>query len=158
MREIRELGFEVALHTNGYFPEIVEQALSERLLHFVAVDFKAPFDRYQSLTGQNADHEAFSRLADLLVTAGIKHEYRTTVHPGLLSDKDIMWMVDWLCEKKISSYAIQKFKHGEALDATLQPVTSACLQPATLLKLRSRFTSFTLRADDSDENGLQKVA
>jgi len=158
MREVRELGFEIALHTNGFFPDVVERALSERLLQFIAVDFKAPFNLYQAVTRQEVVAADFARLADLLVSAGVKHEYRTTVHPGLLSDSDIMNMADWLCEKKISSYAIQKFKHGEALDATLQPVTAACLATATLLKLRSRFTSFTLRADDSEENGLQQVA
>lgn len=158
MREVRELGFEIALHTNGFFPDVVERALSERLLQFIAVDFKAPFNRYQAVTRQEVVAADFARLADLLVSAGVKHEYRTTVHPGLLSDSDIMNMADWLCEKKISSYAIQKFKHGEALDSTLQPVTAACLATATLLKLRSRFTSFTLRADDSEENGLQQVA
>ena len=157
MRETRELGFEIALHTNGFYPEVVEQALSERLLQFIAVDFKSPLHRYQEVTGQPADPESFSRLADLLVTAGAKHEYRTTVHPSLLSDKDILEMADWLCAKKISSYAVQKFKHGEALDSSLHPVVSACLQPATILKLRSRFTSFTLRADDS-ETELKKVA
>ncbi|PKL39342.1 MAG: anaerobic ribonucleoside-triphosphate reductase activating protein [Candidatus Riflebacteria bacterium HGW-Riflebacteria-1] len=158
MREVRELGFEIALHTNGFFPAVVEQALSERLLQFVAVDFKAPFERYEAVTRQSIVAADFGRLADLLVAAGVKHEYRTTVHPGLLSDSDIMNMADWLCEKKIGSYAIQKFKHGEALDATLQPVTAACLQPATLFKLRSRFTDFTLRADASDDAILQKVA
>ena len=158
MREVRELGFEIALHTNGFFPDVVERALSERLLQFIAVDFKAPFNLYQAVTRQEVVAADFARLADLLVSAGVKHEYRTTVHPGLLSDSDIMNMADWLCEKKISSYAIQKFKHGEALDSTLQPVTAACLATATLLKLRSRFTSFTLRADDSEENGLQQVA
>ncbi len=157
MREVRELGYEIALHTNGFFPEVVEQALSERLLQFIAVDFKAPFDRYQDITRQHVDQTAFARLADVLVEAGIRHEYRTTVHPSLLSDSDIMLMADWLCAKKISNYAIQKFKYGEALDPTLPPVT-AFLQPVTLLKLRSRFTGFTLRADGSEAVESKKAA
>jgi len=158
LREVREYGFEVALHTNGFFPDIVGQAIEERLLQFVAVDFKAPFDKYQSVTRQPVDRAAYERLAEMLVAAGIKHEYRTTVHPGLLTDSDIMQMADWLCDKKISSYAIQKFKYGEALDQTLPPVNAACLQPATLLKLRSRFTGFTLRSDDSEVDSLKKAA
>lgn len=157
MREVRELGYEIALHTNGFFPEVVEQALSERLLQFIAVDFKAPFNRYQDVTRQHVDQTAFARLADILVGAGVKHEYRTTVHPSLLNDSDIMSMSDWLCAKKISNYAIQKFKYGEALDPTLPPVAT-CLQSATLLKLRSRFTGFTLRTDSSDDIEFEKAA
>ena len=158
LREVRELGFEAALHTNGFFPDTVEQALKERLLQFIAVDFKAPFDKYQAVTRQQIDEKAYGRLADILVTTGVKHEYRTTVHPGLLSDSDIMQMADWLCDRNVSNYAIQKFKYGEALDPSLPPVKSAWLQPATIFKLRSRFTGFILRSDDSDADSLKKAA
>ncbi len=158
LREVRECGFEVALHTNGFFPDIVEQAIEERLLQFIAVDFKAPFDKYKAVTRQTVERTAYERLAEMLVAAGIKHEYRTTVHPGLLTDSDIMQMADWLCEKQISSYAIQKFKYGEALDPALPPVSTACLQPATILKLRSRFTGFTLRSDESEADRIRKAA
>jgi len=158
LREIRELGFDAALHTNGFFPDIVEQALRERLLQFIAVDFKAPFAKYQQITRQPVDQPAYERLAEMLVSSGIKHEYRTTVHPGLLSDSDVMQMADWLGEKKISNYAIQKFKYGEALDSSLPPVNTGCLQPATIFKLRSRFTGFTLRSDDTVVDNLKKAA
>jgi len=158
LREVREMGFEAALHTNGFFPDVVEQALDERLLQFVAVDFKAPFARYEEVTRQPSDQLAYERIAEMLVKTGVKHEYRTTVHPGLLSDSDIMQMADWLCDRKISNYAIQKFKYGEALDPSLPPVNAACLQPATILKLRSRFTGFTLRSDDTAADDLRKAA
>lgn len=158
LREVRELGFDAALHTNGFFPDIVEAALAERLLQFIAVDFKAPFEKYQSITRQPVDRVAYGRVADIIVAAGIKHEYRTTVHPGLLSDSDIMLMADWLEEKKISNYAVQKFKFGEALDQSLPPVKASFLQAATLFKLRSRFTGFTLRSDDVSVDSLKQAA
>jgi len=158
MRQIRKMGFEVALHTNGYYPNVIEKALNERLLQFVAVDFKAPPERYFDLTGQPVDSVSFGRLADLLVDAGVKYEYRTTVHPLLLSDSDVMRMADWLCERKVGSYAIQKFKHGQALDSTLRAVVDACLQPATVMKLRARFTSFSLRTHDEDGDQFSKAA
>lgn len=159
MREVRDLGYEIALHSNGFFPEVVEQAISERLLQFVAVDFKAPFSKYEAITRLPVDVAPYARLADLLVDSGVKYEYRTTVHPGLLTDADILQMADWLVSKKISNYAIQKFKHGEALDASLPPVPANCIKASTLLLLRSRFSNFTLRSDDSGgEVLLQKAA
>lgn len=158
IRQVREMGFAVALHTNGFYPEIVEKALQDRLLQFIAVDFKAPLERYGELTGQNADAEAFTRLADLIAANGVKHEYRTTVHPHLLKDADILAMADWLAEKKIKNYAVQKFRHGEALDQNLPPLNGFWLADTTIFKLRSRFSGFEVRGDSSNDKGLQNAA
>lgn len=158
MTQVRELGFEIALHTNGFYPEIVKMALEQRLLHFIAVDFKAPFARYHEITGQPADEEAFTAVAEAIVASGVKHEYRTTVHPQMLKDADVMVMADWLASKKISNYALQKFKHGGALDQSLTPVNGSWLSPATILKIRSRFSGFEIRSDSSIDTALPQAA
>lgn len=156
MHEVRELGYVIGLHTNGFFPEVIDQALQQRLLQFIAVDFKAPLDRYHEITGQHADADSFARMADLIVASGAKYEYRTTVHPRLLKDADLMSMADWLASHKISNYAVQKFKHGDSLDQTLAPVIGPWLQNSTLLKLKARFSSFTVRSDNPGE--IQQLA
>ena len=110
MHEVREIGYEIALHTNGFFPDVVEKAIEQRLLQFIAVDYKAPIARYGEVTGQSASEKSFGRVAELIVASGIRHEYRTTFHPRFISEKELMTMADWLVEKKISSFALQKFK------------------------------------------------
>ena len=151
MQEVRELGFEIALHTNGFYPEVVEKALQQKLLQFIAVDFKAPLSHYQELTGQAASEKSFRKLAEIIVASGVRHEYRTTFHPRLMKDADLMNMADWLADAKISSFALQKFKHGDALDLTLPPVIGPWILKSTLLKLRSRFADFTLRSDGNHD-------
>ncbi len=158
MTEVRELGFEIALHTNGFYPETVKAALYQRLLQFIAVDFKAPLARYNEITGQAADESAFAAVAEAVVASGIKHEYRTTVHPQMLKDADVMAMADWLVSKKVSSYALQKFKHGGALDQSLTPVSGTWLSSATVLKIRGRFSDFEIRSDSSVDTALPQAA
>lgn len=158
MAEVRELGFDIAVHTNGFFPEIIEKAAEERLLKFVAVDFKAPFSLYPSIAGTNINEREFARVAEILVSYGISHEYRTTFHPQLFKETDLMNMSEWLLEKKISNYVIQQFRFGEVLDKTLSPVMGNWLSQSTILKLRSRFSSFCLRGENSTDQTILKAA
>lgn len=151
MQEVRDLGYEIALHTNGFYPEVVEKALQQKLLQFIAVDFKAPLSHYHEITGQAASEKSFRKLAEIIVASGVKHEYRTTFHPRLMKDSDLMTMADWLVEMKIGSFALQKFRHGDALDLTLPPVIGPWILKSTLLKLRSRFSDFTLRSDGNHD-------
>lgn len=158
MREVRDLGYEIALHTNGFFPEAVKNALELRLLQFIAVDFKAPLARYHEIAGKAIDERAFAAVADAIVASGVKHEYRTTVHPQMLSDNDLLAMADWLVSKKISNYAIQKFKHGGAFDRSLPPVIGPWVANATLSKLRSSFSGFEVRSDGGSDDALLNAA
>ena len=151
MSQVRELGFDIALHTNGFYPETLEKILEQRLVKFVAVDFKAPFNRYKELTGHSVDEAGFTKVVDMIVSSGVQHEFRTTVHPQFLRDSDILAMAGWLVERKISRYALQKFKHGNSVDQTLPPVVGPWLQSATLLKLKTLFSSFEVRSDNSAE-------
>jgi len=151
MTEVRELGFEIALHTNGFYPEILEEAVAKRLIKFVAVDFKAPLPDYQAIAGCAADEKSFARVAEILVESGVPHEYRTTVHPQLLKEADLIKMADWLSDKKISNYILQQFRFGDAFDKTLPPVKGHWLSASAIMKLRSRFTSFSIRSDSPIE-------
>jgi pyruvate formate lyase activating enzyme len=158
MEEVRELGYEIALHTNGYYPEVVNAALEKRLLQFIAVDFKAPFDLYEGITGTPMIEKSFAGLVDAIVASGVKHEFRTTFHPLLIGETDLLRMADWLAERKVCSYAVQQFKHGAALDNNLKPVNDNCLSPAALLRLRSRFLTFELRNGSGVERSLARAA
>lgn len=117
---VKNLGYEVCLHTNGFFPKVVKQAINQNLLDFVAVDFKAPFYKYKDICGVSINESEYSDLADFIVSSGIEYEYRTTVQPDLLNEKDLIDMSGWLKEHRIKTYAVQEFVHGNALDKKLK--------------------------------------
>ena len=81
MQEVKTLGFKVALHTNGAFPERLQTLLP--LCDWVGMDLKAPFDDYERITGCLASGVLARHSAALLRDSGVAHQFRTTVDPWL---------------------------------------------------------------------------
>lgn len=89
LRRLKALGLEVKLDTNGSRPEVLRQLLSERLLDYVAMDIKAPWDKYAALTGTTACPVAAVQASIALVAAsGVPHAFRTTRVDPLLSERE----------------------------------------------------------------------
>ncbi|MBR2392852.1 MAG: anaerobic ribonucleoside-triphosphate reductase activating protein, partial [Elusimicrobiaceae bacterium] len=51
MAEVKALGYLIKLDTNGTKPEVLQEALERQLVDFVAMDLKAPLDKYSQITG-----------------------------------------------------------------------------------------------------------
>lgn len=146
--QVKNLGFEIALHTNGFYPDRVRQALKAKLIDFIAIDVKGSFADYESITGQKIIEAEFLQLIKDIVNSGVKHEFRTTIHPQIVTEEAIMKISDQLSGLGVKKYVLQKFQHGEALDRKLELVPSIWLNEINLVRLRDRFESFELRGDD----------
>lgn len=109
-RRIKDMGFLVKIDTNGSQPEVVKTLLSKKLIDYVAIDYKAPKNKFKSLTGTNI-YSTFSETLDLLCNqTDIKFEVRTTVHTSLLSENDINLIIDDLCQRGYNNtYYLQKY-------------------------------------------------
>lgn len=79
MQKVKDKGFRIKLDTNGTHPEIIEKALRQNLLDFVAMDIKAPSKDYRELTGVEIDFSQIKRSRDLLDDFGLDYELRTTI-------------------------------------------------------------------------------
>ena len=109
MREVKELGYAVGLHTGGYRPEHLEKVLP--LVNWVGMDIKAPFEkeRYREVT--KTDHlEKVLKSLDLLLQAGIDFECRTTCDPRLLKPADLKKMAEDLYAKGVKKYFLQQYR------------------------------------------------
>lgn len=114
---VRELGFKVGLHTGGPVPENLTPLLP--WLDWVGFDFKAPFDRYAQVTGQ--DHGTRARESLRLLTAtGVAVEVRTTWHPQLLPPAALTAMARSLVEAGVTAWTIQRFRPDGCADAALR--------------------------------------
>ena len=49
IRKIKEMGFDVKLDTNGTNPEMLERLIADKLIDYVAMDIKAPFEKLASV-------------------------------------------------------------------------------------------------------------
>lgn len=84
LREIKALGFETKLDTNGLLPDVLAALLARQLVDYVAMDVKAPLDqRYDQLAGVGVDLEKIKASMRLLREQAPAFEFRTTVAPEL---------------------------------------------------------------------------
>ncbi|HMR83206.1 MAG TPA: anaerobic ribonucleoside-triphosphate reductase activating protein, partial [Niabella sp.] len=104
---IKQKGYLVKLDTNGTHPELLEILISQGLADYVAVDFKAPASKYNLVTG-TPHYDSFAKTLQLLVSACLPFEVRTTVHSALLQQGDIEQMCQVLKEQNYTgNYYLQ---------------------------------------------------
>jgi len=120
IREVRQLGFAVALHTNGAYPEQLLSLLEERLVDWVALDLKAPFDDYQRINGIPGSGNTVRRSMELVLQTRVPCEMRTTIHPELLTIQDILTIARSVFEAGVKRYVLQKCRTEYSLDPDLR--------------------------------------
>ncbi len=81
LRRIKQEGLLVKLDTNGLRPDVLAEAIGQRLLDYVAMDLKHDPARYAELTGVSVDSSLLAASRDLLRRSGVAYEFRTTVVP-----------------------------------------------------------------------------
>lgn len=89
IRNVKALGLAMKLDTNGSSRNMLSRLLNEHLLDFVAMDIKAPMERYTMLAGVEIDANILRESIALIASSGVAYEFRTTVVPALLSTSDI---------------------------------------------------------------------
>ncbi len=112
--QIKSLGFLVKLDTNGSNPQMLAQLLKAGLVDYVAMDIKAPLEKYKKIVGEKVVLEDVQRSVDLTRSAP-DYEFRTTVLPSLHSSKDILSIGRWLQGAK--KYYLQQFQPTKTLDS-----------------------------------------
>ena len=118
IRSIKKLGFAVKLDTNGTNPEMLYNLMQEELVDYVAMDYKAPAEKYSLVTGRPEKYGNFIDKVQeslvLLITSNIDYEIRTTVAGQLLDEDDIQEIRSELGDVK--KHYLQKFEPGKTLD------------------------------------------
>ncbi|MEI7900729.1 MAG: anaerobic ribonucleoside-triphosphate reductase activating protein [bacterium] len=89
LRCLKALGLDVKLDTNGSHPNVLRQLLADRLLDYVAMDVKAPWHKYATLTGMACcDVASVQASMALIAASGLPHAFRTTRVDPLLSEQE----------------------------------------------------------------------
>jgi len=111
--ELKKEGFLVKLDTNGTNPETLKYLIGNKLIDYIAMDIKAPLEKYEKVAGINVDKEAIQKSVDIIRNSGIQYEFRTTAVPGLLCKEDFLKIGEWL--KGSERFCIQQFRNSKAL-------------------------------------------
>jgi pyruvate formate lyase activating enzyme len=118
IRKIKSRGLLVKLDTNGSSPGVLEKLLKEGLLDYIAMDIKAPLDKYDDAAGVNVDKEKIKKSINIIKNSGVDYEFRTTVVPRLLSLEDLIKIGEEL--KRAKKYVLQQFRPLVTLDRAYQ--------------------------------------
>ncbi|MBR2864955.1 MAG: anaerobic ribonucleoside-triphosphate reductase activating protein [Elusimicrobiaceae bacterium] len=105
MTEVKALGYKIKLDTNGTKPEVIEAVLEKKLVDFIAMDLKAPLEKYSQITGVEFDPKIIQKSMDLIISSGLPYEFRTTYDKEVLTDSDIMAISDSINGK---NYRVQE--------------------------------------------------
>lgn len=109
IQQVRDLNMKIKLDTNGSNPLVMDELILQQKLDYVALDFKAPKEKFHAITKSKLFNR-FEKSLDLLVNSDVNFEIRTTVHNQLLSKEELYKMIDYLILKGYTGkYYIQQF-------------------------------------------------
>lgn len=122
LQQARSWQIDIKLDTNGYHPEVLQVLLNENLVDYIAMDIKAPPEKYPALTGvPSVDINRIEKSIALIRSSGLAYEFRTTVIPGSLSTEDVMKIAGWI--QGAQCYLLQQFRPTSTLDPALQQLS-----------------------------------
>lgn len=130
LRKIKSMGFLIKLDTNGTNPEMLKKLLDEKLIDYIAMDIKAPLERYEEVVRVKVDLEKIGKSVEIIKNSAVDYEFRTTVVPGLLNCGDVKKICELLRGSK--RYCLQQFRPDITLDALFGKV--APYKPEEMLK------------------------
>ncbi len=113
IQKIKDLGYAVKLDTNGTNPEMIKKLLKAKLVDYLAMDLKAPEDKYELVTGIKMNFQKIKESVKIIRESGLPYEFRTTILPVLLSEKDVKAMGKLLAGA--DKWYLQKFKSDTEL-------------------------------------------
>ncbi len=108
----KEYGFDVKIDTNGSRPQVLEALIAQRLVDYIALDFKGLERRYHAIT-KSGLFAGFAESLALLNRSDVPFEVRTTVHSELITHDDLQEMVGFLQQHAYKgTYYIQHYVNG----------------------------------------------
>jgi len=114
IERIKEMGYLVKLDTNGSYPEILERLLAKNLIDYIAMDIKAPLEKYPYVVQTDVCTEKIMESITIILNSNIDYEFRTTVVKDLLTEDDLICIAKLIRGAK--KYVLQKFVMSKILD------------------------------------------
>jgi pyruvate formate lyase activating enzyme len=104
---LKDLDLAVRLDTNGARPDVLWYLLAEGLVDSVALDVKTVPARYRQVSRERDMAARVAECADMLITSGVEHEFRTTLVPGLVDPSELPRIARTLRGGQL--YALQQY-------------------------------------------------
>jgi len=114
IKKVKEMGYFVKLDTNGSYPEILRELLAKNLIDYIAMDIKAPLEKYHDVVRADVCTEKIMKSIRIILNGNIDYEFRTTVVKDLLTEDDLICIAKLIRGAK--RYVLQRFVMSKILD------------------------------------------
>ncbi len=111
-RKLKDMGYLIKLDTNGNRPDVLKKLVKEKLVDYVAMDFKNSLKKYGETVGiENFDVSEVKESIHFLLSGKIDCEFRTTVVGNFHEKSDFEEIATILNPE--SKYFVQAFVDSE---------------------------------------------
>ncbi len=94
IKKIKDLGFMVKLDTNGTNPEMLERLVNDKAVDYIAMDIKAPWDKYKEIVGVDIESTKLINSVKILAEGTVPYEMRSTIAPAWHDEESIKIMAE----------------------------------------------------------------
>ena len=107
--KVKKMGYLIKIDTNGMYPEMLKELIDRKLVDYIAMDVKAPKNKYDSLSGVKTDIKKIEKSIEMIRSSLINYEFKTTFASNLLTREDIVEIAKWL--KGSKRFYLQQFNN-----------------------------------------------
>jgi pyruvate formate lyase activating enzyme len=117
---VKKIGVLVRIYTNGSNPKMLKELIDKKLIDSIAMDIKAPINEegYERATKVKGVISEVKESISMIMRSGIEYEFRTTVVPGMHSEKDVEEIAKYIRGAKL--FVLQRFVPDKAMDERLK--------------------------------------
>ena len=98
----------MGLHTAGIYPQRLEKIIP--LIDWIGMDIKAPFHSYENVTHVATSGKRALKSVESILKSGISYEFRTTLDPWNLHEKELVEIAHALEKLGVENFALQEFR------------------------------------------------
>ena len=117
IKEISSLGYKVKLDTNGTNPEMIKRIVEDDLVDYIAMDLKAPLNKYKELVGTSPDPEKIRRSIAMIKKMD-DYEFRTTLIPNVHNKESLILILEEI--EGVKNFYLQNFRGKRTLSSEFE--------------------------------------
>ncbi|MFT4312818.1 MAG: anaerobic ribonucleoside-triphosphate reductase activating protein [Candidatus Woesearchaeota archaeon] len=121
--KVKKRGLKIKLDTNGTNPQIVQKLIDEKLVDYIAMDIKAPKEKYSLVSKLHPSlvEKVFQTVA-ILQSSSILFEFRSTIVRDVHTIEDIRQMIHQV--SPVDTFILQRSLNANAMDNRIRTIPS----------------------------------
>ncbi|MCH4889192.1 anaerobic ribonucleoside-triphosphate reductase activating protein [Acidaminobacter sp. JC074] len=110
LQDVKSLGYDVKLDTNGYRPQVVQRLIQMSLIDYVAMDIKNTSSAYADTIGRDLELSKVYKTMEIIKNTPIEYEFRTTMIKDFHADIESLF--EMVSDAK--RFVMQQYRYSES--------------------------------------------